>query len=209
MFNTLLATCDDNTELKTILEIFSTIADDARWAKILHQNDKFFALLVRLAETHSNERIRDRSRSILRRIRIAPTASSSSSSHIMFSYNHESKELVQRICQSLREQGFAIWLDIEQMHGDTLETMARAIDDASLVVLCLTEKYKDSANCQSEAQYAYRKNKAILPLVLQPKYKPNGWLGMIVGTKFYIDFTKNQFEGNMQRLVREIQTMIS
>ena len=167
-------------------------------------------ILKKLSFCESSD-VRNLSNLILNELDPHPIERSTSihSSHIMFSYNHDSKDLVVQICDSLRQQGFRIWLDLDEMRGETLETMAQAIERASLVVICLTEKYKESANCQSEAQYAYRLNKPILPLVFQSKYKPTGWLGMIVGTKFYIDFTKRNFDVNMTKLVEQVQTMIS
>jgi hypothetical protein len=69
----------------------------------------------------------------------------------------------------------------------------------------MTEKYKQSPNCQSEAEYAYRLRKPYVPILLQSKYKPDGWLGMLLGTKFYIDFTKNDYQSNYRKLVNEIE----
>lgn len=39
---------------------------------------------------------------------------------------------------------------------------------------------------------------------MQKGYKPNGWLGLVAGTKIYIDFTKNTFEESMKLLEQQI-----
>jgi hypothetical protein len=96
-------------------------------------------------------------------------------------------------------------MDIDDMHGSTLECMAHAVEQSCIVIICMSEKYKQSPNCQSEAEYAYRLKKPFVPILLQSKYKPDGWLGMLLGTRLYIDFTKNDFESNYKKLVKEIE----
>lgn len=37
------------------------------------------------------------------------------------------------------------------------------------------------------------------------KYKPDGWLGIIVGSKFWIDFSeKHKLDSNMEKLTKEL-----
>lgn len=37
------------------------------------------------------------------------------------------------------------------------------------------------------------------------KYKPDGWLGIIVGSKFWIDFSeRHKLDTNVERLVKEL-----
>ena len=46
-----------------------------------------------------------------------------------------------------------------------------------------------------------------MPLLLQPGYDPDGWLGMMVGTRLYFDFSsKDHIPANLPRLVRELGT---
>ena len=45
----------------------------------------------------------------------------------------------------------------------------------------------------------------MIPLTLERNYKPDGWLGMLVGSKVWLDLTQeSKFEGNMQMLMRQI-----
>ena len=45
----------------------------------------------------------------------------------------------------------------------------------------------------------------MIPITLERSYKPDGWLGMLAGSKVWLDFTeKSRFEGNMQLLLRQI-----
>ncbi|KAL3892350.1 hypothetical protein ACJMK2_004563 [Sinanodonta woodiana] len=71
--------------------------------------------------------------------------------HVMISYNwgHQ-KELI-KISDILREKGFPVWMDIKNMGGSTLQDMAEAVENASVVLVCYSRKYKDSPNCRAES----------------------------------------------------------
>lgn len=85
----------------------------------------------------------------------------------MISYNTASRELCLQIKESLEQAKLKVWIDVEEIHGSSLDSMARAVENAKCVLICVTEKYRQSLNCQSEAQYAFRLNKKIIPLVMQ------------------------------------------
>ena len=56
-----------------------------------------------------------------------------------------------------------------------------------------------------EAEYAYQRRKTIIPLMMDKHYQPNGWLGMILGTKYYIDFSgRHIFSEQSHKLLREV-----
>ena len=82
--------------------------------------------------------------------------------------------------------------------------MAIAIEESFCVLMCMTTKYKQSANCRLEAEYSVNINKPIVPLILEKAYKPDGWLGLILGSKIYINFTKNDFDECIKRLIKEV-----
>jgi hypothetical protein len=78
-----------------------------------------------------------------------------------------------------------VWIDVEEISGSSLESMARAIEQSFCILMCMTEKYKQSANCRAEAEYAFNLNKPIIPLVMQKDYKPDGWYDMFFLFKFF------------------------
>ncbi len=39
-------------------------------------------------------------------------------------------------------------VDLERMHGNLLDAMSDAIENSSVFLMCLTEKYKDSPSCR-------------------------------------------------------------
>ena len=52
--------------------------------------------------------------------------------------------------------------------------MAQAVENSECVLMCMTEKYKQSNNCRAEAEYAFNIKKPIIPLIMQRNYKPDG-----------------------------------
>ena len=129
----------------------------------------------------------------------------STGNHVMISYQWDSQEVLVEVKNRLQASGYRVWMDLEQMGGSTLETMAKAVEDSSVVLICLSERYKESPNCRSEAEYTYKLGKDIIPLMMQRNYKPDGWLGMLVGTKFWIDFhSKHVIEQGVTKLIKEL-----
>ena len=49
----------------------------------------------------------------------------------------------------LKQSGYNVWMDIEQMQGSTLEAMAKGVEDSAVVLMCVSSKYKESPNCRS------------------------------------------------------------
>lgn len=41
-----------------------------------------------------------------------------------------------------------MWIDVERMGGSTLSAMAEAVENAAVVLICMSEKYKQSPNCR-------------------------------------------------------------
>ena len=63
--------------------------------------------------------------------------------------------------------------------------------------------------CVSEAKYTYKRGRPIVPLMMQRKYDPDGWLGIIVGDEFYIDFAKYDFETAYVMLIEQLAPYIA
>ena len=123
----------------------------------------------------------------------------------MISYQWDSQEVLIEVKNRLQASGYRVWMDLEQMRGSTLEAMAKAVENSSVVLVCVSERYKESPNCRSEAEYAYQLRKDIIPLMMQRKYRGDGWLGMLVGTKLWFDFNSQQsIEPSVTKLIKEL-----
>ena len=44
-------------------------------------------------------------------------------------------------------------MDIDQTEGSTLQAMADAVENASIVLMAMSQKYKDSPNCRAGMYY--------------------------------------------------------
>ena len=125
--------------------------------------------------------------------------------HVMISYQWDSQDVLIEVKNRLQASGYRVWMDLEQMGGSTLEAMAKAVENASVVLVCMSQRYKESPNCRSDAEYAYQLRKDIIPLMMQHNYKADGWLGMLVGTKLWIDFqSKYVIEAGAEKLIKEL-----
>ena len=73
---------------------------------------------------------------------------------------------------------------IEKLFLKGLDSMANAVENSCCVLMCVTEKYRQSINCQAEAQYAFKLTKPIIPCIMQKGCENvTGWLGIIIGDK--------------------------
>ena len=130
--------------------------------------------------------------------------------HVMLSYCWDQQAVVKRVHAGLVERGYDTWIDIEQMMGSTVDSMAAAVENAEVVLLGVSRQYKESGNCRLEAQYAMQREVSCVPLMLADGYRADGWLGMLVGTRMWYGFygsvltDASAFEMKMSELCREL-----
>lgn len=87
--------------------------------------------------------------------------------HVMISYQWANQKLIEKIRDSLQENGVKCWVDIDDMQGSTLDAMAQAVEGAEIVLICYSKKYQDSPSCRAEAEYAFKLRKPIIPLKME------------------------------------------
>ena len=105
----------------------------------------------------------------------------------------------------LEDNGIDCWFDLDDMSGSTLDAMATAVEGACAVIVCLSPEYKESAACRSEGEYAFNLKKPIVPVKVDINYSPDGWLGMLLGSKLYFDVSSDQaFASNCQSILKEV-----
>ena len=56
-----------------------------------------------------------------------------------------------------------------------MDAMSSAIEGADVMLYGVSLRYKESANCRLEANYAHQQELDMIPLMMQKKYKPQGW----------------------------------
>jgi len=112
--------------------------------------------------------------------------------------NHARVALINKGLQGL---GLTTWFDTERLTGNIKDQMASGIDNASVIIVCITKRYcekvaqKQNAedNCKLEFQYsALRKTSAKMVAVVmeQRMSKSSDWegaVGFVLGTQLYVD----------------------
>jgi len=101
--------------------------------------------------------------------------------HVMLSYNWADRSVARELYSALCTAGWHVWMDVHEMRGSTLEAMATAVESCAVVVVAISAKYKQSAHCRMEAEFAMMKRKPVVPVIVQEGYRPDGWLGMLLG----------------------------
>eukprot|EP00051_Salpingoeca_urceolata_P029183 m.489174 g.489174 ORF g.489174 m.489174 type:complete len:563 (+) comp26461_c0_seq1:107-1795(+) len=130
--------------------------------------------------------------------------------HVMLSYQWDHQPLMVYIKDNLQSRGYKVWMDIEQMKASTLEAMAKAIEDAAVVIVCMTPRYKQSESCRTEGEYAFAMRKKVIPLMAEQGYRPDGWLGALLGTKLWYDMSDpEKRETKLQEMLGELEEFLT
>ena len=192
------------------LEIVLALTFNTEAARRLKENASFITHLKTLTSSSTEQRLQRVAESLLWKLEKEETAMAQSEAvttkkyHIMLSYSHSDRELCYRIHDWLVKDQFRVWIDRDQMHGQTMVAMANAIENSEFVFICMSETYKQSAYCQSEAHYAFERRCHLLPVIMKSSYRPDGWLGILASGKIYVDFPKLGFEVAYEKVKNEI-----
>ena len=126
---------------------------------------------------------------------------------IMISYSHKDEIICRRIYDELIKAGYRVWIDFDQMHGNIMDAMAKAIEQSKAILICMSEQYRRSNYCRAEAHYAFQRQLKLVPVLVQEHYQPDGWLLFLVGQLLFIDFSKYEFLQASEMLIRELKAV--
>lgn len=128
--------------------------------------------------------------------------------HIMISYSWNCrKDLVNRLSEVLKKSGLKVWKDDEGgMSGNILDDMAHAVQNAALMIVCVSEAYCASDNCKRELEYGANLKREMVIVKLDSKLNliGKGAISLLLGSKLYIEFT-----GDESQLFNEIGNAIN
>lgn len=126
---------------------------------------------------------------------------------IMISYERKDEAICKRLCNQLREKNkFRVWFDLNDLYGDIMARMAEGIEKSEFVLIAMSELYQKSQYCRSEATYAYRTKRTIIPLKMHQGFKATNWLGFTVSSLLYIDFNNQRsFDDAYDELIKQIK----
>ena len=85
----------------------------------------------------------------------------------------------------------------------SLESTLNSVDKCGCMLMCITEKYRQSNFCRLITEHAFSREKRMVPLIMQESYEnPTGWLRTIMNkeNKDLINFTKFTFDECLSQL---------
>lgn len=124
-------------------------------------------------------------------------------------------------------------MDIDCMYDDILDSIDDVIEAADIVLIGLSEGYRESPYCTlgkwnmlrvivlqilikrisflwfKEAKYTLALKKPYIPMILQSKLEPSGWIDKLSCNKNVINFTEKSFDDCMQLLLNQIKNLSS
>ena len=137
-------------------------------------------------------------------------------SHIMISYQWDSKPYARKIAQILKNHNIPIWMDEEGgiSSGDINTAMAEGVQNALAIVCLVSEKYEKSKNCKKELTYSDVRNKIIFPCMVDKKkdgedYNGDNWLGLLIAGLLWTDFRDIDVENAGKKLVKQITEQVN
>jgi len=134
---------------------------------------------------------------------------------VMLSYNWTHQEIFLELQKILQDAGFKVWIDVSTeeglgMTGAVNDAMSRAVEGAAVLVVGMSSSYQMSANCRLELEYAHQLNKPFVPLLMESEWKASGWLGLILGSKLYIDLTQPAaLDTKRNEILKEISGIVN
>ena len=131
------------------------------------------------------------------------------SEHLFISYENSSKETCVKLKENLENLGYKVWMNTNDSFDSSIDSSIKAIENAACFLMCVTEKYRQSISCQIQAQYAFKLNKRVIPLIMQSGYENvKGWLGIVMNNTIFIDFTKQALDECVHHLKNNINAFL-
>ena len=131
--------------------------------------------------------------------------------HVFISYCCEERELCLKIKSDLIKRNYKVLMDqvghVKNTQKINLQQISNRIEDCLCILMCVSDQYKESVHCRAEVEYGFSLNKPLIPLIMQSDFKSSGWLGIIMGTKIFVNFTKYDYDECIRRLIMEIQPL--
>ncbi|XP_052064312.1 uncharacterized protein LOC127704336 [Mytilus californianus] len=126
--------------------------------------------------------------------------------HILISHNWGNQPVVKQIYDGLKKNCINVWMHVHNIQGATVEAMSDAVDQADIVLVCHSYKYKNSYNCRAETEHAHQTGKKIIILKMESGYEADGWLEPIIGNNLQFDFSgKDPLEKTVNEVIGAIQ----
>ena len=118
---------------------------------------------------------------------------------IMLSYQWDHQELVKKMKAYFESCQMKVWMDITEMENDINDSMAGAVKDSKVVILCLSKKYEISHNCKKEYNLVDKLRKPFVPVMMEKfSFEHRSGLEVILGNKLYYPMKNGYEESKMK-----------
>jgi hypothetical protein len=123
------------------------------------------------------------------------------------SLGRDNHERCKELYNLLVNKGYSVWFDENDMKGNIDNSIIKGINNAKIILLCLTEKYCNKINsavnnnlpndnCYKEWSYSLFKQKLIIPIIMENNMKKiytntDGIIQMYLNNTLYIDLSEN------------------
>jgi hypothetical protein len=122
---------------------------------------------------------------------------------ISYTNNPSDKLVCERMYKRLIAKQYKICFEKEGKHR--FELIKKAVNQQKLILVALSSKYRTSKACMSEVEYTFNNASPIIPIIVESKYKPIGWLNHLTHGTNIIDFTQKNFDDSLLRLIEQIE----
>lgn len=130
---------------------------------------------------------------------------------------------VYKMANILKNLGYTIWIDEDDMIGDIDYAMFSGIENSSIIMVCLSESYfkkisyasrnpHSRDNCYKEWTYSNAREKMMLPVIMEPSLKniakwPPSVISLYFASQLYIDCTNNDLHLNANNIVKYLKKL--
>ena len=126
----------------------------------------------------------------------------------MISYSWQQQDIALKLYNNLAENDVMVFIDNYNMtsENNVAQAIGETIEQASVLLIGLSDDYQKSIYCRQEALYAFQLKKKLVFLELQKDFKPTGWLGFIQAEHMTYSFYDGvDFDTNFEKLLQNVE----
>ena len=137
-------------------------------------------------------------------------------------FNRDNHKRCIKLSNLLQKNGYTTWIDNNEMFGNIDSAIMKGINNCSIVLICLTEKYcnkinnavnnqSPNDNCYKEWNYSLFKKKSIIPIIMENKMKEifttqDGVIQMYLSSTLFIDMSES-FDEEFNLLCKTLKNL--
>src|SRR5258708_6152651 len=99
-----------------------------------------------------------------------PSANPRMRDHLMISYSHSDRALVEKLASDLRERGLTVWIDFKAIQGgdDWRQSIVDGVSASSVILLAVSPDSLHSPYVEIELDITREAKRPIIPILMRP-----------------------------------------